>query len=76
VVFRKDLTTPHVAPSRRGQAIKQRGKGATEQRVPPGGMESLTGGTPLGRMTRNYPKTPPSGVNVVPPDGTDFGGQT
>lgn len=75
MVFRKDLTAPHVAPSKRGQAIKQRGKGATEQRVPPGGMESLTGGTPLGRMTRNYPKAPPM-PPPMPPDETDFGGQT
>lgn len=68
VVFRKDLTRPHVAPSRRGQSIKQRGKGATEQRTVPGMTESVTGPPSLDRMANRYPKQVPG-----PPEETELG---
>jgi hypothetical protein len=65
VVFKKQLTPmrPH-SRGMRGQVVKQRGKGSTQQdQPPPGGRETVTGADPMQRMMNQYPKPPPP----VPP---------
>jgi hypothetical protein len=56
MVWKKDLTPP----TPKGQVIKHVGKGATEQRVPRGGMESVSGPPSVGRMLNRYPKPAPA----------------
>lgn len=63
MVFKQDLTPI----GRRGTVTKHRGKGATEQRTPPGMRESLTGPASLGRALNAYPKAP-----VTPPSAPAF----
>ena len=57
MVFKKDLTP---IGGRRGTVAKHAGKGARMQRMQPGGRESLTGGSPLNRMTNRFPKPAPA----------------
>ena len=55
MVFKKNLTPI----GRRGKVVVHRGKGAREQRLPPGGRESLTGQAPMDQMMGRFPKAPP-----------------
>lgn len=63
MVFKQDLTPI----GRRGTITKHRGKGAVEQRMPPGGRDTLTAPMSLGRMANRYPKAP-----VTPPPAPAF----
>lgn len=63
MVFKQDLTPI----GRRGTIVKNRGKGATEQRMPPGGRDTLTSPASVGRMLNRYPKAP-----VTPPAAPAF----
>jgi hypothetical protein len=67
MVFKKDLTP--IGP--RGAVVKHRGKGSTVQRLPPGGRETITGGSPLNQMTGRFPK--PAPAPVAPPMGPPAG---
>lgn len=59
VAFKKQLTPPRMhSRGMRGNVTKQRGKGSTQQDDTSGG-ETVTGGSPLGRMMNQYPKPPP-----------------
>jgi hypothetical protein len=62
MVFKKDLTPI----GRRGTITKHRGKGATEQRVPRGGQDSVSGLPSFDRATNRYPKPAPAPVAPVP----------
>jgi hypothetical protein len=69
VAFKKQLTPmrPH-GRGMRGQVVKQRGKGSTQQDQPPPGGETVTGADPMQRMMNQYPKAPPP-VRTPPPPG-------
>lgn len=58
--YKKDLTPI----GRRGTIDARVGKGASEQRLPPGGRETMTGGDPFARMANRYPK--PTPVDLAP----------
>jgi hypothetical protein len=62
MAFKKNLT----GLSKKGRIDTQRGKGSTVQRTAPGERETLTGGSPAGRMMNRYPAAPqpPSNVNA------------
>jgi hypothetical protein len=64
MVFKKDLT-----PIGKGGITKHRGKGATEQRVPRGMMDTVSGPATIGRALNRYPKPAPP----APAPGPDMG---
>src|SRR5262245_28765042 len=72
VAFKKHLTPmrPH-ARGMRGNVIKQRGKGSTQQDDTGGGPDTVTGGDPLQRMMNQYPKPPPPVRTPPPPTAPD-----
>ena len=61
MVFKKSLTPL----SKKGRVDVRRGKGSTVQRTAPRERESVTGGTPLDRMTNRYPAAPQPLPNVA-----------
>lgn len=63
MVFKKDLTPI----GRRGTVTKHRGKGATEQRVPRGAQDSVSGPPSLDRAMNRYPKPAPAPAPALAP---------
>jgi len=55
MVFKKHLTPL----TKRGAITKNTGKGSVQERLPPGGMSSIGGGSPMNRMAQQYGKPAP-----------------
>ena len=67
LVLKRDLTAPlPLAGVKKGTVTKHVGKGAVQQRTPPGMRETVTGPANLPRAMGAYPKAAPAPAPAAP----------